>query len=613
MSESQNLQLSVSSDLVFVNKPQGIATHSPHTDDPTRHPGMCELVAQFMPSKLRPLVVHRLDAGTTGALLFALTRQRASEVANWFAERKVKKTYLLVTEAPRHMPEFGEDLMVRSQILPPQNPKISRQQLNLPWLQALPKARVDEPKGYSETRFRLRKRSPWYCLWEAHPATGRAHQIRIHAAQAGMPILGDTLYSGKVFPHLCLHAESIVLPDGTSWNTPAPIFFERMGMLRDPELIAILSMIDRRQRLFHFLSAPSACLRLGQAPALTLATSSTRQIRGSRPQEDSNSWDLDLFGPELWLESRSQLPATIGTRERWEFVCQLLGRSRLTVVHNSTSQKTSPLPRETFESQTRQWQTVEAPHQEPKPATSLPSNSNSLPSSWKATENNLCFELRRHQGNSPGLFLDHRENRRWLLQNASELRVLNLFSYTCGFSLAAARGGARRVTSVDTHRGYLEWGKINFRYNDLEPDSSEWICEDVLTFLKRAKKRQQEYDRIICDPPSFGRSQKGSFRLEKDWEELFIGCLSILSANGVLLFASNFEKWNRDDWHLKLKEALARINSQAKAINNNRNLTFHLAKEAMALPALDHGFPHEKQSTSSFFVLASHAASGDQN
>ena len=166
------------------------------------------------------------------------------------------------------------------------------------------------------------------------------------------------------------------------------------------------------------------------------------------------------------------------------------------------------------------------------------------PEEWIGTEEGVVYQFRRRQGLSPGLFLDQRANRRWLRKQSSGLRILNLFSYTGGFSLNAALGGAKEVVSVDINRPFIEWSKKNFELNSLKPEDWEFWTTEARYFLDGCAKRNRTFDLVICDPPSFARSKFGLFRIEDDMHSLLQQIDGVLPIGGRLLFCSNYEKWD---------------------------------------------------------------------
>ena len=179
-----------------------------------------------------------------------------------------------------------------------------------------------------------------------------------------------------------------------------------------------------------------------------------------------------------------------------------------------------------------------------------------IPSPWEFLENGICYEARKDQGDAFGLFFDQRSNRREIQESSQGKAVLNLFSFTCGFSVAAALGGAKRVVSVDLSRKYLDWGRVNFAKNDLAPESYEFFSMDTMESLKMAGRKSWLFDTIICDPPSFSRSKKGSFKIDRDYKELLQACWSVLEVGGTLWFSNNFEKWSASVWQRNLQECL---------------------------------------------------------
>jgi 23S rRNA G2069 N7-methylase RlmK/C1962 C5-methylase RlmI len=135
-----------------------------------------------------------------------------------------------------------------------------------------------------------------------------------------------------------------------------------------------------------------------------------------------------------------------------------------------------------------------------------------------------------------GLFLDARKVRAWAAASCAGKHVLNLFCYTGSLSLAAMKGGAVSVDSVDLSSTYLEWAEKNFSLNDCLDKRCRFIRADVLSFIKRAAGRA--WDVIILDPPVFSNSKRmiGTFDVKRDHLLLIQNCLSLLTQGGVLLF-----------------------------------------------------------------------------
>ncbi|HOW72987.1 MAG TPA: class I SAM-dependent methyltransferase [Phycisphaerae bacterium] len=156
-------------------------------------------------------------------------------------------------------------------------------------------------------------------------------------------------------------------------------------------------------------------------------------------------------------------------------------------------------------------------------------------------ENGLRFVVRPYEGFAVGLFLEHRENRRRVRELAAGRRVLNCFSYTGGFSVAAAAGGAVVVHSVDLSRRYLEWCKANFATNGIDPADHLFFRSDVFEFYKRATRQKRRYDLIILDPPTFSRLRRPdrTFILADELERLVGGGVTLLDPGGMLLLAAN--------------------------------------------------------------------------
>ena len=163
------------------------------------------------------------------------------------------------------------------------------------------------------------------------------------------------------------------------------------------------------------------------------------------------------------------------------------------------------------------------------------------PDEFIVHESDLRFLIRPHAGFSTGLFLDHRDNRRFVRDDSAGKHVLNLFAYTCGFSVAAARGGAASVVSVDISPKHLDWGKANFAANGLEASKCSFIAEEAGEFLRRAARKGPAFDLVLIDPPTFahGRAGKRDFSVTRDLPELLALAVDVLRPNGTLMVSTN--------------------------------------------------------------------------
>ena len=150
----------------------------------------------------------------------------------------------------------------------------------------------------------------------------------------------------------------------------------------------------------------------------------------------------------------------------------------------------------------------------------------------------LKFGLDFGTGYSPGLFLDQRENRRYVRRIAPK-RVLNCFAYTCSFSVCAASSGATTF-NVDLSKKYLAWGHQNFVLNNLPTMDHRFIADDVTSVLPRLVRRGEKFDTIILDPPTFSRSPGGKkFQVRHDFEVLLVNALSLAERDGHILVSTN--------------------------------------------------------------------------
>ncbi len=458
--------------LLVVNKPAGWNTHAP---SPFAGEGIYDWLRHREPRWATLAIIHRLDKETSGVLVFGKTPLANKSLTEQFTARGVTKKYILLTD--REVPK--KEFIVKSNITRAGERYIS------------------SPHGeLAETDFKLLGRSlfiPNASLVEATPKTGRTHQIRVHAAENGFPILGDALYGGSPFHRVCLHAVEIAFQHPTSPGRDW-VFTEPMDFAADTRVTLRTAIIEPEQ------------------------TDAFRVIHGAG--DGQPGWFVEQLGDYLLSQSERLLTTTQQDR---------LGSSR-TVYHKTLSRQIGRSP---------------VADASPQLVSGEPA-----PERFPILENGVKFEMSFNEGYSVGLFLDQRDNRRrFLIRHIagdfqSEIRnpkseILNCFAYTCGFSVCAALAGAH-TTSLDLSKKYLEWGKRNFTLNGLDPAAHDFIFGDTFDWLRRLAKKSRAFDAIVLDPPTFSRSKEsGVFQAEKDYSKLVDAALPVLKPDGILFASTN--------------------------------------------------------------------------
>jgi 23S rRNA (cytosine1962-C5)-methyltransferase len=478
--------------LLVVNKPAGWNTHAP---SPFAGEGIYDWLRHREPRWAKLAIIHRLDKETSGVMVFGKSAAANRSLTAQFANRSVRKKYLLLTDHPMKRAE----LVAKSKIARAGEHYVSGA------LGEMAETRFRRSAAEAPILSKNKSEPPHvgsYNLIEAEPMTGRTHQIRVHAADSGFPILGDTLYGGSAFARVCLHAAEITLKH--------PVTDEELTF-RAP--------VD-------FVREPRTALRAGLIdPAKTNAF---RLIHGA--SDGWPGWHVERLGDFVLSQSEAPL-----TSEQWA----RLEERGTGVYHKILSRHVRCVSVATASPQLVRGETA--------------------PERFTIRENGVQFELSFNEGYSVGLFLDQRDNRRRLLtghiaaefplrnsklktQN-SKPEILNVFAYTCGFSVCAAKGGAK-TTSLDLSKKYLEWGRRNFALNGLDPAEHDFIFGDAFDWLRRLAKKGRVFDTIVLDPPTFSQSkERGVFRVEKNYGELVSAALPLLKPEGVLLASANAADW----------------------------------------------------------------------
>jgi 23S rRNA (cytosine1962-C5)-methyltransferase len=463
--------------LLAVNKPAGINTHAP---SPYAGEGIYEWLKHREPRWAKLSILHRLDKETSGAMVFGKTALANRSLTEQFTQHRVRKTYRLLTDRPV---KAGRLQAVSSLV------RAGERYVSRP---------VHAGGERAETHFQLVGSQGGRTVVEAEPVTGRTHQIRVHAAELGFPVLGDVLYGGTPRPRICLHSAELVLRHPASdeeIRLGAPVDFEE-----------------------------DARLALREAFVDAAETDAWRLIHGAA--DGWPGWYVERLGDFLLSHGERSLD-----ERQTERLAQLMRRYAARSAHHKI------LTRDVQRSSVRQV----------SPQLVLGED---VPKTFAARENGLEFELSFKEGYSTGLFLDQRDNRRRFLVNyvaagfdgwkvGARAEVLNTFAYTCGFSVCAARAGAR-TTSLDLSKKYLEWGQRNFVRNGIDPAGHDFIYGDTSDWLRRLARKGRKFDAVVLDPPTFSQSkERGPFQAEKDYGELTRAALAVLRPDGVLFASTN--------------------------------------------------------------------------
>lgn len=162
------------------------------------------------------------------------------------------------------------------------------------------------------------------------------------------------------------------------------------------------------------------------------------------------------------------------------------------------------------------------------------------PDSFVILENGVKYRVFMNEGLMTGIFLDQHDVRNALITELSlGKRVLNMFSYTAAFSVAAAMGGATETTSVDLAKRSRELSQAHFEANGFDLSSHHFVVMDVFEYFKYAKRKQLTFDLIVLDPPSFARNRKQTFSVLKDYHRLISQALEVLAEHGTIIASTN--------------------------------------------------------------------------
>ncbi len=478
--------------LLLVDKPHGIVVHG---GDEQQAGDLVTRLKRVLRARGEDdyLGVHqRLDVGTSGVLAFTRAPALNAAIAQQMEAHSVERAYVaVVTLAPGRGSVRDSGTIEHS-------------------LETVKgRTRVVKSGGQRAlTRYQFLERVRDRALVELRPETGRTHQLRVHLAHAGAPILGDTSYGGAPAERLFLHARDLVFTEPPlRGHAPVPGRFAEALHARAPTLGSALRV---REAL-----ADAGALR---EPLLA----STDTFRIVNDLGDAlPGVCVDRYG-DFAVLSLSSDEASDRRLELGELLHEFGARG----VYSKQRARTD-LRREA--------------HAELAPK--APIAGEASPSPLLVQEGNAKFGVTLDEGLSCGLFLDQRDNRARIAAHSGGRKVLNLFSYTCSFSVYAALASAERVTSVDLSGHALARGRENFVLNGLDPAAHAFVQTDALEWLARAAKRGEKFGLVILDPPSFSTSGKGkTFRVADGYQAALERVFAVLEPDGRVLAVTNHRK-----------------------------------------------------------------------
>ncbi|ETD96887.1 methyltransferase [Streptococcus mitis 21/39] len=180
------------------------------------------------------------------------------------------------------------------------------------------------------------------------------------------------------------------------------------------------------------------------------------------------------------------------------------------------------------------------------------------PDFFTVLENGVLYQVFMNDGLMTGIFLDQHEVRGSLVDGlAMGKSLLNMFSYTAAFSVAAAMGGASQTTSVDLAKRSRELSQAHFQANGISTDDHRFIVMDAFEYFKYAKRKGLTYDVIVLDPPSFARNKKQTFSVAKDYHKLISQSLEILNPEGIIIASTNAANVSRQKFTEQIDKGFA--------------------------------------------------------
>ena len=472
------------------------------------------------------LGVHqRLDRDTSGVVVMTRRKEANAGIAKQFEGRTAEKRYVAGVVGWTGRLANGKSTVTLRDTLGPGkdgmiavvSPKDARGQLAV-------------------THVEVRESVPPRTLLGLTLETGRTHQARVQLAHAKAPIAGDTLYGGGHAPRLMLHAESVTL---THPSTGKPL---TVTAKRPREMSTWLARGDLGRAVYDDADAfDDAITRaVGQRFALGRGNTGERATTAFRLIHEAGDalpgLAVDVYGDHLVAQLYEDEHGTWDDRARREAVLDRLDALGFDGVYL----KVRPKQANTL---------VDTRRDELAPKSAV--RGVSVPEAGAdggdlaVLEEGVPYGVRLGDGLSTGLFLDQRTNRRRVREAAKGKSVLNLFAYTCAFSVAAAVGGAARTVSVDAAGVALDRGRDNLiRVGATDEGAHELVAVDAFQWLAQAAKRKERFDLVVLDPPSYSSTKNARFVGRSDYDALAALAMAVMAPGAVLLACSNHRQVN---------------------------------------------------------------------
>jgi len=497
--------------LIAIDKPAGVDLGGLPNDQGT---SLVELVKTLRGRNETLHPANRLSRFESGVLLLGKNPGAAARIRTMLKSFRLEQEYVAVVSGQMNKPMLmldsrrdSREKKVAKGKRPSRNPRMAKR--------AAPSA-----SPALRTVLRRLEQGEHRTMIRCETTAPTTHALRAQLRSVGLRLMGDRVHdrAPRLMAHedTCLHLSRVRLStggqkDSMTIRAPAPGGFA----------VALRGERDVQRLLHAALVRRLPCL-------LEPETDSYRLLTG--PSEGLSGLIAEKYGPVVVLQVLEASP-------RWTEALPHVARwyrelLRVQAVYVKRFVKDRTQVKDDLQEALRS----------PKPLLGEPA-----PSQIETLERGLRFAIRPYDGFSVGLFLDQRDNRGRIREMSRGKDVLNLFAYTCGFSVAAAAGGAKSTISVDVSPKHLEWGRTNFALNGIELANHQFIGDDATAYLKRAKRQGKEFDIIVLDPPSFahGRKSKNDFSILEDLSGLVRSAGEVLRSGGVMMVSTNHRKLSR--------------------------------------------------------------------